>query len=110
MLSLFQVAGGVAGIDVMYAVIDGTTDGNAPQRDAHPERALFFIVFTVIGKLFALNLVTGAVIDNYNRMKMRLKGMNELIFFFCRKQNFAGGLATFCKKIPWKLQKLAQLV
>jgi hypothetical protein len=74
LLSLFQVAGGVAGVNVMYDAIDVTQVGQAPVRDSHPEYAIYFVVFTIVGKHFALNLLSGAVIDNFVRMKNRLKG------------------------------------
>jgi hypothetical protein len=93
LLSLFQVAGGVAGIDVMYAAVDATSIGHAPKRDSHPEYvspllmsvnqlskhenlryALFFVLFTVVGRHFTLNLLAGAIIDNFSRMKQELKG------------------------------------
>lgn len=93
LLALFQVAGGVAGIDVMFAAVDSTEIGHAPKRDSHPEYdlllissaqtltrsflcryALFFVFFTIVGRHFTLNLLAGAIIDNYTRMKQKLKG------------------------------------
>lgn len=102
LLALFQVAGGVAGIDVMYAAIDSTEIGSAPQRDAHPENAVFFVVFTIVGKHFALNLLAGAIIDNFNRMKEQLKGS---AFLSEKQRDWVRLQKIFLKLKPYKLPK-----
>jgi hypothetical protein len=42
--------------------------------EAHPEVALFFYAFVIIGGFFAVNLFVGVVVDQFGRMKDEFEG------------------------------------
>ncbi len=42
--------------------------------EAHPEVALFFYAFVIVGSFFAVNLFMGVVIDQFGRMKEEFEG------------------------------------
>jgi hypothetical protein len=42
--------------------------------EAHPEVALFFYAFVIVGSFFAVNLFVGVVIDQFGRMKEEFEG------------------------------------
>ena len=46
----------------MYAAIDAQGVGLQPRRDANPGRAIFFIVFLLVGSFFVLSLFVGVVV------------------------------------------------
>ena len=53
----------------MYCGVDMEGVDRQPQREAHVERAIYFIIFIIVGHMFILNLFVGVVIDNFNHMK-----------------------------------------
>lgn len=69
MLSLFEVASMELWLDIMYACVDISDPGWAPERDANELAALFFVVFIVISSLFILNLFVSVVVDNFSKAK-----------------------------------------
>jgi hypothetical protein len=42
--------------------------------ESHPELALYFYVFVIVGAFFAVNLFVGVVIDQFGRMKQDYEG------------------------------------
>lgn len=42
--------------------------------ESHPEVALFFYAFVIIGGFFAVNLFVGVVVDQFGRMKDEFEG------------------------------------
>jgi len=59
-------------VDVLLAGVDSRGIGAHPVRDSAPGWAAFFVGFMVVGNFFVLNLFVGVVIDNFNRMKVKL--------------------------------------
>jgi hypothetical protein len=41
---------------------------------AHPEVALYFYAFVVVGAFFTMNLFVGVVVDTFARLKLELEG------------------------------------
>ena len=41
---------------------------------AHPEVAVFFYAFVIIGSFFAINLFVGVVIDKFSRLRAEFDG------------------------------------
>ena len=41
---------------------------------AHPEVALFFYAFVIVGSFFAINLFVGVVIDKFSRLRGEFDG------------------------------------
>ncbi|KAA0147079.1 hypothetical protein FNF31_07654 [Cafeteria roenbergensis] len=70
--TLLQMATTEGWMDVLHAGIDSRGSGMQPQRDFSPAWALFFVAFIVVGDFFVLNLFVGVVVDNFNRMKVKL--------------------------------------
>ena len=55
----------------MYAMMSATIPGKAPVRDDYSPAALFSIAWVVLGSFFSLNLLVGAMVDEFNRIKRR---------------------------------------
>ena len=67
MLILFELATLEQWPSIMYSAIDANGAGLAPSRDAHPERAIFFVVFLLVCSFFVLSLFVGVVVDEYHK-------------------------------------------
>ncbi|KAA0159275.1 hypothetical protein FNF28_05910 [Cafeteria roenbergensis] len=70
--TLVEMATTEGWMDVLHAGVDSRGLGMQPRRDANPGWAAFFVAFMVVGNFFVLNLFVGVVIDNFNRMKVKL--------------------------------------
>uniref|UniRef100_A0A7S3D7M4 Uncharacterized protein n=2 Tax=Palpitomonas bilix TaxID=652834 RepID=A0A7S3D7M4_9EUKA len=68
-LTLFEVSTFEGWLVVMANTMDGVGAGLNPQINFDPMAAFFYVIFAVVGGFFVLNLFTGVVIDNYNRIK-----------------------------------------
>lgn len=53
----------------MSNTMDGVGYGILPELNYDPFAAFFYVIFAVVGGFFVVNLFTGVVIDNYNRIK-----------------------------------------
>ncbi len=73
-LALFEMTTTEGWMAVMYSGVDMTEVGLQPKRDTHVVKALYFILFIIVGHMFILNLFVGVVIDNFNHMKEQLGG------------------------------------
>ena len=69
MLLLFEMSTLEGWTEVMFATVDATAIGEAPQRDAHPENALFFILWIVLGSMLLLNLFVGVLVNVFGDIK-----------------------------------------
>lgn len=67
MLILFELATLEQWPSIMYSAIDARGPGLSPERDAHPERAIFFVVFLLVCSFFVLSLFVGVVVDEYHK-------------------------------------------
>ena len=73
-VTLFQVATLSGWTDIMFNSMDVTHIDEAPQKNNHPEAALFYIIFVISCAFFTINLFIGVVIDNFNRLKTEFDG------------------------------------
>ena len=69
MLLLFEMSTLEGWLGVMFTAIDATGVGTAPVRDAHPENALFFILWIVLGSMLLLNLFVGVLVNVFGDIK-----------------------------------------
>ena len=75
MLSLFVVATLEGWPSLMYAAMDAPAEsGNAPQRNAHPHNAVFYVIFVIIGSFFVMNIFVGVVVHKFQVAKERTDG------------------------------------
>ena len=58
----------------MYAAIEAPGVGLQPARDAFPMRAVFFVVFLLVGSFFVLSLFVGVVVDEYHYYHKKFEG------------------------------------
>eukprot|EP00755_Sulcionema_specki_P000327 Sspe_Gene.25295::Locus_10151_Transcript_1_1_Confidence_1.000_Length_5227::g.25295::m.25295 len=69
MWTLFQMATADSWSQVMFSGIDARGDGLNPKRNAHPEMLLFFVIFMLVGGIFAVNLFIGVLSSVFQESK-----------------------------------------
>jgi len=74
LLTVFEVASGEMWPDIMYVTVDAVGRDVPQQRDYNPAAALYFICINVVCAFFMLEIFTGVVIDNFNKMKEESQG------------------------------------
>ena len=57
----------------MRAGVDSTDIDLQPIRDNSFVYYIFFVIFIVFGAFFTLNLFIGVIIDNFNRLKKKVR-------------------------------------
>ena len=62
----------------MYNAIDTTQIDRLPKRDENPANAAFFIIFILVGSIFAVSLFVGVVFDNFIRLRDDILGISQL--------------------------------
>ena len=70
--TLFECATFEGWLGPLDAALDSTGVGKQPVFMNRPAAAAFFVAFLLIGGFFVMNVFTGVVIDNYNRLKDRM--------------------------------------
>lgn len=78
MLSLFTVITSEGWVRVMRTATDGTSEGNAPERDHRSEFALFFVIFIVVMSFFMFNIFVGYVIVTFAEEGERFYAHSEM--------------------------------
>uniref|UniRef100_A0A8C6FWT1 Sodium channel protein n=1 Tax=Moschus moschiferus TaxID=68415 RepID=A0A8C6FWT1_MOSMO len=78
-LALLQVATFKGWMNIMYAAVDSTEEGQQPQFEARSCMYLYFVVFIIFGSFFTLNLFTGVIIDNFNQQQKKLGGQDVFL-------------------------------
>ena len=58
----------------MFAMMDATEPGRAPERNDHSPAAIFSIVWMFIGSFFAMNLFVGVIVEKFNAIKAESDG------------------------------------
>jgi hypothetical protein len=51
----------------MWAGVDASKVDYSPVEDYHPLSIFYYMIFTVVGSLFVLNLFVGVVINTFNQ-------------------------------------------
>lgn len=74
LLTVFEVASGEMWPNIMYEAVDSVGLDLPKERDASPAAALFFILINIVCSFFMLEIFTGVVIDNFNKMKEAAQG------------------------------------
>eukprot|EP01062_Namystynia_karyoxenos_P048095 TRINITY_DN3652_c0_g1_i1.p1 TRINITY_DN3652_c0_g1~~TRINITY_DN3652_c0_g1_i1.p1 ORF type:complete len:2249 (+),score=470.10 TRINITY_DN3652_c0_g1_i1:88-6834(+) len=78
MLTLFVIAIGDGWAEIMYTGIDSSLDAErALRKDQSPAVSVFFLVFVLVGGLFAINLFVGMLIEQFEAQKQELIGLTE---------------------------------
>ena len=72
MLTLYVMATGDAWADSMFRMMDATARGRGPERDDSSAACLFSLVWMFVGSFFAMNLVVGVIVDQFNRIRASL--------------------------------------
>ncbi|KAJ9464281.1 Voltage-dependent calcium channel type D subunit alpha-1 [Diplonema papillatum] len=73
-LTLFEVGIGDGWAEIMYLGVDSESNDEAPRRDRHPVKSIYFVCFVIAGSFFAINLFVGLLIDRFNDLKRQLDG------------------------------------
>jgi hypothetical protein len=69
MLLLYIMSTGDGWDQIMFATMDVTEPGQAPERNDFSASAIFSILWLFVGCFFALNLFVGVVVDQFNRIQ-----------------------------------------
>ena len=76
-LLLFEMSTLEGWLEVMWAAIDATDVDQAPVRDNKPARALFFVLWIVLGSMMLLNLFVGVLVNVFADMKRKQEDGEE---------------------------------
>ncbi|GMH33671.1 hypothetical protein BSKO_01505 [Bryopsis sp. KO-2023] len=74
LMTLLEMSTTEGWVDVMIKGIDAEGVDRQPRKNAHPEKALFFVVYMIIGAMFLINLFVGLMMDNFATMRDREGG------------------------------------
>jgi len=69
-LSLTVLSVGEGWADIMWSAVDSREPHQAPQLNASPAAALFFVPFMVLGNIFVMQLLIGTLIDTFNEFSL----------------------------------------
>lgn len=69
MLTLFEVSTLENWPHIMFLSVDASPHSEAPDRDAHPEASLFYVVYIVLVNFFVLNMFIGVVYMEFQKVK-----------------------------------------
>uniref|UniRef100_A0A8C3YVW1 Sodium channel protein n=1 Tax=Catagonus wagneri TaxID=51154 RepID=A0A8C3YVW1_9CETA len=97
-LALLQVATFKGWMDIMYAAVDSTEEGQQPRFEANPGMYLYFVVFIIFGSFFTLNLFIGVIIDNFNQQQKKLGGQD--IFMTEEQKKYYNAMKKLGSKKP----------
>jgi len=78
LLTVFETATGEMWPDIMYLCVDAVGPDQPMKQDNQPAAALFFIFIQVVCSFFMLEVFTGVIIDNFNKLKAASKGSGLL--------------------------------
>jgi hypothetical protein len=67
-ITLFEVATLEMWLDMMYMSIDARGVGLEPEEWNNPIAAIFYLIFIVLSSWFLLQLLTGAIVTEYNKL------------------------------------------
>ena len=60
-------------MEIMKDAIDSTGINKQPIKENQMAYYAYFIIFILVGSFFILNLFIGVIIDNFNRLKNKVK-------------------------------------
>lgn len=78
LLTVFEIATGEMWPDIMYLCVDAVGPDLPLQHDNQPAAALYFVFIQVVCAFFMLEVFTGVIIDNFNKLKAESKGSGLL--------------------------------
>ncbi|XP_059709013.1 sodium channel protein type 2 subunit alpha-like isoform X3 [Haemorhous mexicanus] len=99
-LSLLQVATFKGWMEIMYAAVDATEEGDQPKYEENLYMYIYFVAFIVFGSFFTLNLFIGVIIDNFNQQKKKLGGQD--IFMTEEQKKYYNAMKKLGSKKPQK--------
>eukprot|EP01052_Picozoa_sp_SAG31_P011850 SAG31_NODE_681_length_12844_cov_31.703021_7_plen_592_part_00 len=73
-VTLFEVSTLEMWLDIMYGSIDATEIGQEPEEWNNPLASVFYVVFITLGSFFLLQLLTGAIVTEYNKLNQQSGG------------------------------------
>ena len=74
-LLLFEVATLEGWPDVLFACIDATRVGHAPERDANPANAFFLMLWVMVGNMCLVNLLVGVLVETFDQVRRQEEGV-----------------------------------
>ena len=89
MMSLFVVATMDKWFDLAHRGVDSTDVDFQPVEDNNPLNVLYFVAFVILASLFWVNLLVGAIIDNYRRISA---ASGDMIFTTAGQKRWAEAL------------------
>ena len=103
MHTLFTVSTLSGWAETMYACIASRGVDKQPEQFNNPVVGAYFIIAQIVCSFFTLNLIIGAVIDNFNRIRDEKNGSAFLTQrqvtsgeYFAKKKNLTTFVLSFC--------------
>eukprot|EP00759_Apiculatamorpha_spiralis_P046996 PhF_6_TR42976/c0_g1_i1/m.65453 len=78
MFLLFKVVMQEQWAGIMFSAMDSGDESTSGIKNSRSEAAFYFVIFVVIGKFFAANMVVGTLLNSFQSMKMHVEGSNLL--------------------------------
>ncbi|XP_055966312.1 sodium channel protein type 7 subunit alpha isoform X2 [Sorex fumeus] len=85
-LSLLQVATFNGWLDIMYSAADSIGVNMQPIFEVNLYMHCYFIIFIITGLFFPLSMLTGAIVANFNKLKIKQEDSNIFITVGQKKQ------------------------
>eukprot|EP01061_Rhynchopus_euleeides_P008237 TRINITY_DN17297_c2_g1_i2.p1 TRINITY_DN17297_c2_g1~~TRINITY_DN17297_c2_g1_i2.p1 ORF type:complete len:841 (+),score=281.89 TRINITY_DN17297_c2_g1_i2:142-2523(+) len=63
--ALIELSSGEGWRELMYRVVDAQGVGKGPSKNAHPERALYFITFLILGHFILAGVLLGVMVHSF---------------------------------------------
>ena len=101
-LTLFEMSTLEGWQTVMWASIDATDAGLAPAHDAHPEAAIFFIVWIILGSVLLLNLFVGILVNIFAEVKRSEEEEGDGILLSEEQQQWVEAMESMLEMRPRK--------
>lgn len=85
-LSLLQVATFNGWIDIMNSAIDSRNEEMQPSFEDNIYMYYYFVIFIIIGLFLPLSMLTGAIVANFNKLKIKQEDSQIFITVVQKKQ------------------------
>jgi voltage-dependent calcium channel L type alpha-1D len=102
LLTVFEVATGEMWPDIMYTCVDAVGVDQPQQENYQPAAALYFVLIQIVCSFFMLEVFTGVIIDNFNKLKSDSKGS---VLLTASQQNLVESLKVLLTTRPKRLSK-----
>eukprot|EP00753_Platysulcus_tardus_P012787 PLAT3543.3.p1 GENE.PLAT3543.3~~PLAT3543.3.p1 ORF type:complete len:751 (+),score=243.80 PLAT3543.3:154-2253(+) len=78
LLTLFIMTSGDDWPRIMFSAVDAGDAGMSPHENAHPEVAIYFVAYSLIGSIFFLFVIMAVLFQTFMRLRRHYNGLQVL--------------------------------